>query len=90
VTIGALKQMLEHAQAEEENEHSKEWLKIFSREAEKEMTAALKLVAGEKEEEADIIDFVELYQEFEALERRVKVHGIHIQQIRLEVNEGEF
>jgi hypothetical protein len=35
------------AQAEEEDEHSEEWLKIFSREAEKEMTAALKLAAEE-------------------------------------------
>jgi hypothetical protein len=53
------------------------------------MTAALKLAAGEEEEEADSIDFVELYQEFEALERRVKVQGMHIQQIRLEA-EREY
>jgi ABC-type branched-subunit amino acid transport system ATPase component len=41
-----LEQMLEAAQAEEEDEHSEEWLNIFSQEAEK--TAALKLAAGEK------------------------------------------
>jgi len=44
-----------------------------------EMTAALKLAAREEEEEVDNKDFVELYQEFEALERRVKVKGMHIQ-----------
>jgi hypothetical protein len=33
----------------------------------------------EEEGEANSIDFAELYQEFEALKRRVKVQGMHIQ-----------
>jgi hypothetical protein len=52
-----LEQMLEAAQAEEEDEHSEEWLNIFSQEAEK--TATLKLAEAE-EEEADNISFVDL------------------------------
>jgi hypothetical protein len=59
--------------AREKDEHSKEWLKIFSQEAEKEMTAALELAAEEEEEEEDNIDFVDLCEEFESLEKRVKV-----------------
>jgi hypothetical protein len=43
-----LEQISEAAQAEEGNEHSKEWLKVFSQEAEKETTAALKLAAEEE------------------------------------------
>jgi hypothetical protein len=38
----------------------------------------LELVAF-KEEEEESIDCGELYQDFEALERRVKVQGKHIQ-----------
>jgi hypothetical protein len=72
-----LEQMLEAAQAEEEDEHSEEWLNIFSQEAEK--TATLKLAEAE-EEEADSMSFVDLCEQIEALERRVIVQGLHIQQ----------
>jgi hypothetical protein len=44
---------------EEGDEHSKEWLKIFIQEAKQEMTVALKPVV---EEEADSMDFVDLYE----------------------------
>jgi hypothetical protein len=54
----------------EGEEHSAEFLKIFSQEAEQEMTVALELT---EEEEADIMEFVDLYEELEALERRVMV-----------------
>jgi hypothetical protein len=40
------------------------------------MTVALELT---KEEEADNMDFVDLYAELEALERRVMVQILHIQ-----------
>jgi hypothetical protein len=36
------------------------------------------------------MDFVDLYQEFESLERRVKVQSLHIQQVKLEAYEGGF
>jgi hypothetical protein len=65
----------------EGEEHSTELLKIFSQEAEQEMTAALEPAA---EEEADNMDFVDLYEELEALERRVMVQSQHIQQAKLE------
>jgi hypothetical protein len=50
VTVGEMEQTSEATQAKEGDEHSDEWLKIFSQEAEKEMTAALEL-ATEGEEE---------------------------------------
>jgi len=68
-------------------ENSEEWLNIFIQEAEK--TATLELAAAEEEKE-DNMCFVDLYQEFEALERRVKVQSFHIQQVKLEVDEGGF
>jgi hypothetical protein len=71
----------------EGEEHSTELLKIFSQEAEQEMTAALEPAT---EEEADNMDFVELYEELEALERRVIVQSQHIQQIRLETDGGAY
>jgi hypothetical protein len=43
-----LEQVLEAAQAEEEDEHSEEWLNTFSQEAEK--TATLELAEAEEEE----------------------------------------
>jgi hypothetical protein len=46
------------------------------------MTAALEPAA---EEEADNIDFVELHEELEALER-----GRHIQQVKLETDGGAY
>ena len=62
-------------------------LKIFSQEAEREITAALEPAA---EEEANNIDFVELYEELEALERRLNMQSICIQQIKLEIDGGEY
>jgi hypothetical protein len=47
------------------------------------MTAVLKPA---EEEEADNMDFVDLCEELEALERRVIVQSQHIQQIRLETD----
>jgi hypothetical protein len=64
-----------------EDEHSAEMLKISSQEAEQEITAALESII---EEEVDSIDFVDLYQELQALERRVIVQSFHIQQAKLE------
>jgi hypothetical protein len=57
---------------EEEEEHSTELLRIFSQEVEQEMTAELKPAV---EEEADNMDFVDLYKELESLERRVIVQS---------------
>jgi hypothetical protein len=54
----------------EKKEHSTEFLKIFSQEAEIEMTATLESAT---EEEADNMDFVDLYEELEALKKRVMV-----------------
>jgi hypothetical protein len=71
----------------EGEEHSAELLKIFSQEAETGMTAALEPAA---EERANSIDFVELYEELEALERRMIAQSQHIQQIRLETDGGAY
>jgi hypothetical protein len=51
------------------------------------MTAALEPAA---EEEADNMDFVDLYEELEALERRVMVQSLHIQQVKLETDGGAY
>jgi hypothetical protein len=61
---------------EEDDEHSEEWLNIFSQEAEKTATGE---VAEAEEEEADNICFVDLWEQVEALEERVKVQSVHIQ-----------
>jgi hypothetical protein len=64
------------------NGHSEEWLDTFSQEAE-----------AKEEEEADNICFVDLWEQIEALEERVKVQSMHIQQVKLETNEegmGDF
>jgi hypothetical protein len=45
------------------------------------MTAALEPAT---EEEADSMDFADLYQELEALERRVMVQSLHIRQANME------
>jgi hypothetical protein len=49
------------------------------------MAAALESVA---EEGVDNIDFVDLCEELESLERRVVVQSMHIQQAKLEADEG--
>jgi hypothetical protein len=51
------------------------------------MTAALEPAA---EEETDNMDFVDLYEELEALERRVMVQILHIQQVKLEADGGAY
>jgi hypothetical protein len=71
-------------EAEEDDEHSEEWLNIFSQEAEK--TATWEFAA--EEEEADNICFADLWEQIEALEERVKVQSVHIQQVKLETDEG--
>jgi hypothetical protein len=72
-------------EAKGEDEHSEEWLNIFSQEAEKTATWEF---AEEKEEGADNISLVDLYEQIEALEERVKVQSVHIQQVKLETDEG--
>jgi len=57
-------------------EHSTELLKIFIQEAEQEITITLELT---EEEEANSMDFVDLYAKLEALERIVMVQILHIQ-----------
>jgi hypothetical protein len=52
------------------------------------MTAALK--PTESEEEEDNTDFVDLCEELEALERRVMVQSLHIQQAKLEEGSGAY
>jgi hypothetical protein len=80
-----LEQTLEVAQADgEDDEHSEEWLNIFSQEAKK--TATWEFAAAE-EEGVDIICFADLWRQIEALEKRVKVQGVHIQQVKLEADE---
>jgi hypothetical protein len=51
------------------------------------MTAALEPAA---EEEADNMDFADLCEELEALEKRVIVQSLHIQQIKLETDGGAY
>jgi hypothetical protein len=82
VTVGEMEQTSEASQAEE-YEHSKEWLNIFSQEAEK--TAALEL-STEKEEEVDNMIFADLCEQIETLDRRVIVQRMHIQQVKLEAD----
>jgi hypothetical protein len=69
---------------EKDDEHSEEWLDIFSREAEN--TATRELAAAD-EEDTNNICFVDLWEQIEALEERVKVQGVHIQQVKLEMDE---
>jgi hypothetical protein len=71
----------------EGEEHSAELLKIFSQEDEQEMTTALELAA---EEEADKMDFIDLYEEPKSLERRVMVKILHIQQVKLDTDGGAY
>jgi hypothetical protein len=42
-----------------------------------------------EEEEADSMSFVDLCEQIEALERRVIVQGMHIQQVKMEADAGE-
>jgi hypothetical protein len=52
------------------------------------MTATMELVV--EEEEADSMDFSDLCEELEALERRVLVQRLHIQHVKLEEDEGAY
>ena len=70
-----------------EDEHSAKMLKIFSREDKVEMTAALKPTV---EEEAYNMNFIDMCEELEALERRVIVQSLHIQQAKLEEGSGAY
>ena len=63
-------------------EHSVELLKIFSEEAEREITTTSKFAV---EEEVENKDFVELCEEFESLESRINMKSSHIQQIKFEI-----
>jgi hypothetical protein len=67
----------------EEEEHSEEWLDIFSTEAENNATWEVA-----EEENTDSICLVDLWEQMEALEERVKVQGMHIQRVKLETDEG--
>jgi hypothetical protein len=69
-------------------EHSEEWLKFFSQEAEKEMTVECEPTTEERE--TDSMDFVDLCEELEALERRVKMQSQLIQQVKLEIDGKEM
>jgi hypothetical protein len=60
---------------EEGQENFAEMPKIFSQEDEQGMTAVLEPA---KEEGADIMDFVDLCEELETLERRVIVKRMHM------------
>jgi hypothetical protein len=51
------------------------------------MTATLKPVAEEKE---NIMDFADLYEELQALERRVMVQRFPIRQVKLEEYGGAY
>jgi hypothetical protein len=79
-------QTLTFAQAEGD-ENSVELLEIFSQEAEWEMVAVLELT---EEEEEYNMDFVDLCEELESLERRVMVQSLHIQQAKLEADGGAY
>jgi hypothetical protein len=68
-------------------ENSTELLKNFSPGVEQEMTAALEPAA---EEEANNIDFVELYEELEFQERRINMQSRHTQQDKLETGGGAY
>jgi hypothetical protein len=52
---------------EVEDEHSTEWLKIFSQEDGYEITAVLEIAEEEEEEEVDNMDFSNLCEELETL-----------------------
>jgi hypothetical protein len=83
--VAALKLTAEEAGAEEEDKHYEEWLDIFSQEDEE--TATWEFAAEEEEEDTDNICFADLCQQIEALEERVKVQSMHIQQVKLEDEE---
>jgi hypothetical protein len=54
-------------------EHSEEWLKFFSQEDEKEITVEYEPIIEERA--THNMDFVDLCEELEALERRVKMQS---------------
>ena len=51
------------------------------------MTKTLELAT---KDEADIIDFVEPYEELEAQDNRVNMQSKHIQQVKLEIGGGSY
>ena len=70
----------------EKEEHSEEWLRIFSQGAKEEITVECEPTT--EEEEIDNMDLVDLCEEMEALERSVKMQKHLIQQVKLEI-DGE-
>jgi hypothetical protein len=67
----------------EKEEHLEEWLKIFIQGVEQEITVECEPTA--EEETTYSIDLVDLCEEMEALERRVKMKKHLIRQVRLEI-----
>jgi hypothetical protein len=65
----------------EGEENSTKFINVFSQEAEQKMTVAL---GPATKEEENNIEFSSLCEELEALERRVEMQGMHIQQAKLE------
>ena len=70
----------------EKEEHSMELLKNFSQGYEKDITVQYEPTV--EEEEIDSMNLVDLSEEMEALERRVKMQKHIIQQVKLEI-DGE-
>jgi hypothetical protein len=62
-------------------------LKIFNPRAEHEITTTLEPAT---EEEANNIDFADLYEELEAQERKINMQSRHIQQAKLEIGGGVY
>jgi hypothetical protein len=79
------KETIELGSTARREEHSKEWIKLFSQEVEQEITVEYEPTI--EEEETDSMDLVDLCEEMEALERRVKIKKHLIQQVKLEIVE---
>jgi hypothetical protein len=62
-------------------------IKNFYQKAKREITVALELA---EEEEADSIDFFELYEELESQERRVNMKSRNLQHAKLEIGRGAY
>jgi len=69
-------------------EHSEEWIKFFSQEDEKEIIFECEPTIEERA--VDIIDFADLCEELEALERRENLENQLIQQFNLETDGKEM
>jgi hypothetical protein len=67
----------------EGDENSNEWLKNFNQEAEQEITVECKTTL--EEEAIDNMDLVDLCEDMEALEKRVKMQRHLIEKVKLEI-----